>query len=249
MPIERAKQEIDDGIASTKAALGDNADALAPFFRIPGLLRADNVEDYLAEQGIQVWSADFLADDWRHISSCARLRSRDQPARGQGKRHSAAPRYPGAHRCRLAADSRNVESARLSHRPCGARDRQTGPQRRPNRKNGCCIPRRTRSPTGRRFRILSSPISAAFLSRRVRTSKRQRRRPRCTRRHYPVHPGPSRPRSHRKTQPLPSPHRRRACSSSKAALTSPVRGAALSHRARAVASIAHEAGHQEAFAT
>jgi peptidoglycan-N-acetylglucosamine deacetylase len=69
MPIERAKQEIDDGIASTKAALGDNADALAPFFRIPGLLRADNVEDYLAEQGVQVWSADFLADDWRHISS------------------------------------------------------------------------------------------------------------------------------------------------------------------------------------
>ena len=69
MPTERARQEIDDGIASVKAALGDNADALAPFFRIPGLLRADNVEDYLAEQGIQVWSADFLADDWRHISS------------------------------------------------------------------------------------------------------------------------------------------------------------------------------------
>jgi peptidoglycan/xylan/chitin deacetylase (PgdA/CDA1 family) len=69
MPTDRAKQEIDDGIASTKAALGDNAHALAPFFRIPGLLRADNVEDYLAEQGIQTWSADFLADDWRHISS------------------------------------------------------------------------------------------------------------------------------------------------------------------------------------
>jgi peptidoglycan/xylan/chitin deacetylase (PgdA/CDA1 family) len=69
MPTERAKQQIEDGIASTKAALGDNADALAPFFRIPGLLRADNVEDYLAEQGIQTWSADFLADDWRHISS------------------------------------------------------------------------------------------------------------------------------------------------------------------------------------
>src|SRR5579871_1607408 len=69
MPIERARQEIEDGIASVKAALGDNADALAPFFRIPGLLRADRVEDYLADQGIQVWSADFLADDWRHISS------------------------------------------------------------------------------------------------------------------------------------------------------------------------------------
>jgi peptidoglycan-N-acetylglucosamine deacetylase len=67
MSIERAKQEIDDGIASVKTALGDDA-ALAPFFRIPGLLRATDVEDYLASQGIQVWSADFLADDWRHIS-------------------------------------------------------------------------------------------------------------------------------------------------------------------------------------
>jgi peptidoglycan-N-acetylglucosamine deacetylase len=70
MSIERAKQEIDDGMASVRAALGDDADtALAPFFRIPGLLRADIVEDYLAAQGIQIWSADFPADDWRHISS------------------------------------------------------------------------------------------------------------------------------------------------------------------------------------
>jgi peptidoglycan-N-acetylglucosamine deacetylase len=68
MSIERARQEIDDGIASVKTALGDDA-ALAPFFRIPGLLRAQGVEDYLASQGIQTWSADFPADDWRHISS------------------------------------------------------------------------------------------------------------------------------------------------------------------------------------
>jgi peptidoglycan/xylan/chitin deacetylase (PgdA/CDA1 family) len=68
MPVERARQEIDEGIASVKAALGDDA-ALAPFFRIPGLSRADGVEDYLASQGIQIWSADFPADDWRHISS------------------------------------------------------------------------------------------------------------------------------------------------------------------------------------
>ena len=69
MPIERVRQEVDDGIASVKAALGDNEAALSPFFRIPGLMRAENVEDYLASKGIQVWSADFLADDWRHISS------------------------------------------------------------------------------------------------------------------------------------------------------------------------------------
>src|SRR5258705_1469346 len=67
MPIDRARQEIDDGIASVKAALADDT-ALAPFYRNPGLLRAGDVEDYLASQGIQTWSADFLADDWRHVS-------------------------------------------------------------------------------------------------------------------------------------------------------------------------------------
>ncbi|WP_445488712.1 polysaccharide deacetylase family protein [Rhodopseudomonas sp. RCAM05734] len=68
MPLDQARQEMDDGIASVKAALGDPA-RLSPFFRIPGLLRADLVEDYARSQGLQVWSADFPADDWRHVSS------------------------------------------------------------------------------------------------------------------------------------------------------------------------------------
>jgi peptidoglycan/xylan/chitin deacetylase (PgdA/CDA1 family) len=68
MPIERARQEIDEGIAATTAALGDSGSP-APFFRIPGLLRAEAVEDYLTSKGIQTWSADFPADDWRHVSS------------------------------------------------------------------------------------------------------------------------------------------------------------------------------------
>lgn len=68
MSIDRARQEIDDGIAATTTALGDPS-AVAPFFRIPGLLRAEAVEGYLASQGIQTWSADFPADDWRPISS------------------------------------------------------------------------------------------------------------------------------------------------------------------------------------
>jgi peptidoglycan-N-acetylglucosamine deacetylase len=67
MPIGRARQEIDDGIAATTAALGGSG-SLAPFFRIPGLSRAEGVEDYLASKGIQTWSADFPADDWRHVS-------------------------------------------------------------------------------------------------------------------------------------------------------------------------------------
>jgi hypothetical protein len=68
MPIAKAQREIDDGIASVTAALGDPAE-LAPFFRIPGLLRADGVEKYLASRQLITWSADFPADDWRHISA------------------------------------------------------------------------------------------------------------------------------------------------------------------------------------
>jgi peptidoglycan-N-acetylglucosamine deacetylase len=65
--VERAQQEINDGIASVTWALGDGT-APAPFFRIPGLLRADGVERYLASQHLMVWSADFPADDWTRIS-------------------------------------------------------------------------------------------------------------------------------------------------------------------------------------
>jgi len=63
MPFEAARREIDDGIASLTTALG-NARAVAPFFRIPGFLRVDSVEDYLASKSIAVWSADADADDW-----------------------------------------------------------------------------------------------------------------------------------------------------------------------------------------
>src|SRR6201999_4252744 len=85
MPIEQAKQEVDQGIASVTAALGD-PNKLAPFFRIPGLLRAEGVEEYLASRGIQVWSADFPADDWHRISSARvyDLAIKRLEARGKG---------------------------------------------------------------------------------------------------------------------------------------------------------------------
>jgi peptidoglycan/xylan/chitin deacetylase (PgdA/CDA1 family) len=68
LPVDGAIKEIDDGIASVTAALGDGS-APAPFFRIPGLSRAEGIEQYAASRGLQVWSADFPADDWRHVSS------------------------------------------------------------------------------------------------------------------------------------------------------------------------------------
>src|SRR5262245_39094130 len=68
LPIYRAIQEVEDGIASTKAALGDDR-ALAPFFRVPGLRTSSEAESYLGAHGVMVWSTDFLADDGRHISA------------------------------------------------------------------------------------------------------------------------------------------------------------------------------------
>jgi peptidoglycan/xylan/chitin deacetylase (PgdA/CDA1 family) len=68
LPPERMSTEIDDGIAHVTAALADPSQ-LAPFFRIPGLRRGDLLEAELSKRGLMTWSADFPADDWRHISS------------------------------------------------------------------------------------------------------------------------------------------------------------------------------------
>ena len=69
----RIEHEIDQGIASVAAALGD-AKALAPFFRIPGLGRTSAVEARLRSRSLVVWSSDTLADDWTPISSQEVLR-------------------------------------------------------------------------------------------------------------------------------------------------------------------------------
>lgn len=68
MPADRITSEVEDGITNVGAALGDPS-KVAPFFRIPGLRRSAAAEAYLAQRGIMIWSADFPADDWRHISS------------------------------------------------------------------------------------------------------------------------------------------------------------------------------------
>jgi peptidoglycan-N-acetylglucosamine deacetylase len=68
LPLVRAQQEIEQGIASISAALADGT-APAPFFRIPGLSRNDGIEAYAASRGLQIWSADFPADDWRPVSA------------------------------------------------------------------------------------------------------------------------------------------------------------------------------------
>jgi peptidoglycan/xylan/chitin deacetylase (PgdA/CDA1 family) len=68
MSVPDAAHEIQSGFASLQAALGDPK-AVAPFFRIPGLLRQPSVEEYLAAHGVMTWSVDVLADDWTRISA------------------------------------------------------------------------------------------------------------------------------------------------------------------------------------
>jgi peptidoglycan/xylan/chitin deacetylase (PgdA/CDA1 family) len=68
MSVDAAAKEIEDGFESLRTVLGDPR-AVAPFFRIPGLLRQDAVEEYLEQHHYATFSLDFLADDWTHISA------------------------------------------------------------------------------------------------------------------------------------------------------------------------------------
>src|SRR5262245_39359764 len=62
------ERQVDRGIASVDAALGDPK-ALSPFFRIPGLGRTSAIEKYLASKSLVTWSADVVGDDWKRISA------------------------------------------------------------------------------------------------------------------------------------------------------------------------------------
>src|SRR5690349_18585037 len=84
MAPAKAHAEMDDGIAAAAAALG-NPDEVAPFFRIPGLIRAEVVEKYMAEKHIQIWSTDFLADDWKHLSASEVMKRARTRLEAQGK--------------------------------------------------------------------------------------------------------------------------------------------------------------------
>jgi peptidoglycan/xylan/chitin deacetylase (PgdA/CDA1 family) len=86
LPIEKVRQEIDDGIADVGAALGDPTE-LAPFFRIPGLARTEAIDEELAARSLIVFSSDTVADDWHRRIKPADIVSRAMSrleARGKG---------------------------------------------------------------------------------------------------------------------------------------------------------------------
>ena len=68
LTIQGVERQVDGGIASVDAALGDPK-ALSPFFRIPGLGRTAVIDDYLTSKSLITWSADVVADDWKHIGA------------------------------------------------------------------------------------------------------------------------------------------------------------------------------------
>src|SRR5882724_950104 len=67
-PLDTVKNEIEQGIVSVTSVVGKNG-AATSFFRIPGFLRRHEVEAYLQARQLTTWSADLVADDWRHISA------------------------------------------------------------------------------------------------------------------------------------------------------------------------------------
>src|ERR1051326_5301378 len=73
MPLNLVAAEIEQGFASITAALGERRPP-SPFFRIPGLLRAREVENDLQARGLVTWSADVVADDWKHINAAEVVR-------------------------------------------------------------------------------------------------------------------------------------------------------------------------------
>jgi peptidoglycan/xylan/chitin deacetylase (PgdA/CDA1 family) len=72
---DQLSAQIDGGIASVSAALGDPND-VAPFFRVPGLRRSSVIEDALAARGLVVFSSDADADDWFHHIKPAQIVAR-----------------------------------------------------------------------------------------------------------------------------------------------------------------------------
>ena len=63
LSMQRVEHEVNGGINSVTAALGD-AKALSPFFRIPGFGRTNAIDKFLKGKQLVTWSADVDTDDW-----------------------------------------------------------------------------------------------------------------------------------------------------------------------------------------
>jgi peptidoglycan/xylan/chitin deacetylase (PgdA/CDA1 family) len=62
LPLDKAKAELDKGIAAANEAAVNQND-VAPFFRAPDFEISKQAERYALSKGLMVWSADVEADD------------------------------------------------------------------------------------------------------------------------------------------------------------------------------------------
>jgi peptidoglycan/xylan/chitin deacetylase (PgdA/CDA1 family) len=86
LSMQRVENEVDGGIESVDAALGDPK-AVSPFFRIPGLGRTNAVEHFLESKGLVTWSADVDTNDWWRGTSASQIVKRAMrrlDAKGRG---------------------------------------------------------------------------------------------------------------------------------------------------------------------
>jgi peptidoglycan/xylan/chitin deacetylase (PgdA/CDA1 family) len=86
LSMQRVEREVDGGINSVKAALGD-AKALSPFFRLPGLGRTNAIERFLEKKQLVTWSIDVDTNDWWRGSTPAAIVKRTMRrlnAKGRG---------------------------------------------------------------------------------------------------------------------------------------------------------------------
>lgn len=67
LTLADAEKQISDGFDSTSAALGGQR-AAAPFFRAPYLATTPDVDQYLSDHDVMLWSIDVDPEDWRPSS-------------------------------------------------------------------------------------------------------------------------------------------------------------------------------------
>jgi peptidoglycan/xylan/chitin deacetylase (PgdA/CDA1 family) len=86
LSMQRVAYEVNAGIASVDAAVGDPR-AISPFFRIPGFGRTKAIDHFLEQKGLITWSADIDTDDWKRGTTPGELIKRTMRrlnARGRG---------------------------------------------------------------------------------------------------------------------------------------------------------------------
>ena len=163
----RAKQEIDDGIASVHGSARRRHRASRRSSASPVCSAPTRSRNMPKPQGIQIWSADFPADDWRHVSPSRVYDLAIQRLEAKGKGilllHDIQPRTVAA----LPRILQRAEGPRLSHRSRGAGDAGAAgdADRAAAMAVASAIPRRWRFRAGRKFRTLSLPSAACCLRR------------------------------------------------------------------------------------